>query len=166
LRNPEAGTSAIVPYLLEKTLSPQGTVARGVCEVAGGYLVSVDELTAIGKKNGRIINTASDGSIRELAPDTPVSMNFWGFQPEIIHEFKKYFDLFLKSFAADMKVHIKSECYIPKAVDHFIRQKKNKVKALSANSDWFGVTYREDREAAVKKIEDMTAAGIYPSSLW
>jgi UTP-glucose-1-phosphate uridylyltransferase len=85
LSGPDAAVSAIVPYRLDKTLSPQGTVTRGVCEVKDGYLTCVDELTAIEKapsiegKDGRIFNTAPDGSIRELAPETPVSMNFWGF---------------------------------------------------------------------------------------
>ncbi len=77
-----AADSAIVPYRLEKTLSPQGTVSRGVCSVKDGYLTGVDELTAIEKKDGRIFNTAADGETRELAPETPVSMNFWGFPPD------------------------------------------------------------------------------------
>ena len=166
LSKPQEGVCAIVPYKLENTLSPQGTVARGVCEAKDGFLTSVDELMAIGKKDGRIFNTAPDGSVRELAPDTPVSMNFWGFLPELIPEFKKYFEGFLKSFAADIKGKIKSECFIPIAVDHFIKNGKCKVKVLSANSDWFGVTYREDREEAVKKLDEMTASGVYPSLLW
>ena len=160
------GGASIVPYRLDKTLSPMGTVARGVCGVADGFLTSVDELTSIEKKDGRIFNTAPDGSVRELAPQTPVSMNFWGFSPDILPELQKYFEDFLKTFSADVKGQIKSECFIPKAVDYFIRQKICKVKVLSADSDWFGVTYREDREAAVKKIGEMSAAGIYPSPLW
>jgi dTDP-glucose pyrophosphorylase len=162
----EEGTSSIVPYRLDKTLSPQGTVARGVCEVENSFLVSVDELTAIEEKDGRIYNTAVDGSVRYLQPETPVSMNFWGFSPEILPAFKKYFDDFLKTFASDVKGEIKSECFIPKAVDHFIKQGITRVKALSADSAWFGVTYKEDREAAISKIEQMTAEGVYPSSLW
>jgi len=162
----EEGTSSIVPYRLDKTLSPQGTVARGVCEVENSFLVSVDELTAIEEKDGRIYNTAADGSVRYLQPETPVSMNFWGFSPEILPAFKKYFDDFLKTFASDVKGEIKSECFIPKAVDHFIKQGITRVKALSADSAWFGVTYKEDREAAISKIEQMTAEGVYPSSLW
>jgi len=157
---------AIVPYRLEKTLSSQGTVARGVCEVKSGYLSGVDELTAIEKKDGRIFNTAADGSVRDLAGDTPVSMNFWGFSPDILPEFKKYFDDYLKTFASDVKGQIKSECFIPKAVDYFIKSGIIKVKVLSADSDWFGVTYREDKEAAVKKIDELTAGGVYPSPLW
>jgi dTDP-glucose pyrophosphorylase len=167
LRGPDANVSSIVPYRLEKTLSPQGSVARGVCGVDSGYLVSVDELTAIEKKDGRIFNTAPpDGSIRELAPDTPVSMNFWGFSPDLLPEFQKYFDDFIKTFSADVKGQIKSECFIPKAVDYFIKQKIIKVKVLSADSNWFGVTYKEDREAAIKKLEGLTSSGVYPDSLW
>jgi hypothetical protein len=166
LRGQDSETPSIVPYQLEKTLSPQGTVARGVCKIDGGFLAGVDELTAIEKKDGRIFNTASDGTIRELSGDTPVSMNFWGFSPNILPEFQKYFDDFLKTFSADVENQIKSECFIPKAVDHFIKQGIIKVKVLSANSDWFGVTYKEDRKAAIKKIDKLISSKIYPESLW
>jgi hypothetical protein len=141
-------------------------VARGVCEIKDGYLVSVDELTAIGKKDGRIFNTGPDGSVRDLLPQTPVSMNFWGFPPSVLPQFKTYFDNFLETFAADVKGQIKNECFIPRAADHFIKQGIIKIKALDANSDWFGVTYKEDKEAAVKKIDELTAGGAYPASLW
>jgi len=166
LKSKDACTSSIVPYKLEKTLSLQGTVARGVCEIENGFLKSVDELLSIGKNGGRIYNTAPGGSTRDLAPDTPVSMNFWGFSPAILPEFKNYFEEFLKEFTLDMKGQIKNECFIPKAVDHFIQNGKTKVKVLKANSDWFGVTYKEDRENAIKKIDEMTSAGIYPKALW
>jgi CTP:molybdopterin cytidylyltransferase MocA len=166
LSGPAAAEPVIVPYQLEKTLSPKGTVARGVCEIQGDHLVSVDELTAIEKKDGQIFNTNPDGSIRTLAADTPVSMNFWGFPETILPEFKKYFDDFLKTFTADIPGNIKSECFIPKAADLFIKQNIIKIKALRANSDWFGVTYKEDREAAIKKLEGLTAQGVYPASLW
>ena len=166
LSGPSAAEPVIVPYRLEKTLSPKGTVTRGVCAVKDDYLTSVDELTAIEKKDGRIFNTGPDGSVTELAADTPVSMNFWGFPPGVLPEFKKYFDDFLQTFAADPAGHLKSECYIPTAADHFIRNNIIRIKPLHANSDWFGVTYKEDREAAIKKIEDLTAAGVYPASLW
>jgi len=166
LCNENGNAASIVPYRLDKTLSSQGTVARGVCEVKDGFLVSVDELTAIGEKDGKIFNTAPDGSIRHLLPETPVSMNFWGFPPDVLPELKKYFDDFLKTFAADPKGQIKNECFIPKAVDYFIKKGVVKVKVLPADSHWFGVTYKEDREAAIIKIEEMAAASIYPSPLW
>jgi hypothetical protein len=165
-RSPAANDPVIVPYRLDKTLSSQGTVARGICEIRDGFLVSVDELTAIERKDSRIVNTNPDGSVRELAADSPVSMNFWGFPPSILGEFTKYFDAFLQDFAADIPGRIKNECYIPRAADHFIKQEITAIKALQADSDWFGVTYREDREAAVAKLAGLTAAGVYPDSLW
>ncbi|MDR2922581.1 MAG: hypothetical protein LBU85_04465 [Treponema sp.] len=161
-----AGGPVIVPYRLDKTLSPQGTVARGLCEIKDEYLVAVEELTAIAEKDGVVLNTNADGSTRRIAPDSPVSMNFWGFPPSILPEFKKYFDGFLETFAADIPAQIKSECFIPRAADHFIKQGIAKIKVLRADSEWFGVTYREDREAAVKKLAELTRAGVYPESLW
>jgi hypothetical protein len=166
LRARDPAESAIVPYQLEKTLSPRGTVTRGVCTIKDGYLVSVDELSAIEKKDGHLFNTNADGSIRILADDTPVSMNFWGFPESIIPEFRKYFDIFLKSFGEDIPGRIKDECYLPSAADFFLKRDIIKLKALRANSDWFGVTYQEDRELAIGKITELTAAGIYPASLW
>jgi len=166
LLSDEAKTASIVPYRLEKTLSLQGTVARGVCEVKDGYLSGVDELTAIQKKDGKIFNTAPDGSVRELSPDTPVSMNFWGFPVNLLPDFQYYFNDFIETFASDPAGQIKSECFIPKAVDFFIKQNICRVKVLPANSDWFGVTYKEDREAAIKKLDEMTSSGVYPSPLW
>ncbi|MDR0487378.1 MAG: hypothetical protein LBG91_03940 [Treponema sp.] len=166
LCGPDSGIAAIVPYQLEKTLSPQGTVTRGVCEIKDGYLVSVEELTSIEKKDGRIFNTNPDGSTRDLAPDTPVSMNFWGFTPAILPSFKTYFDEFLAVFASDPAGEIKSECYLPRAGDYFIKKGIVKIKALSANSDWFGVTYKEDKEAAIQRIGELTNSGVYPAPLW
>jgi hypothetical protein len=166
LSGPSLGDAVIVPYQLEKTLSPTATVARGVCEIKDGCLTSVDELLSIEKKEGRIFNTNPDGSTRPLAPDTPVSMNFWGFPESILPAFKTYFEDFLKTFAADIPGQIKSECFIPRAADLFIKKNIIRIKALKADSDWFGVTYKEDRAAAIKKIEGLTAAGVYPASLW
>ena len=163
---PSCEEPVIVPYRLEKTLSPTGTVTRGVCEIKDQYLVSVDELTAIEKKDGEIFNTGPGGAVQKLAADTPVSMNFWGFPQSIFPELKKYFNDFLDSFAADIPGNIKSECYIPKAADYFVKEGVIRIKALQANSDWFGVTYREDRDMVVQKIAELTAAGVYPASLW
>lgn len=158
--------SAIVPYRLEKTLSPRGTVARGVCIIENDYLVSVDELMAIEKKEGQIFNTNPDGSIRELRADTPVSMNFWGFQKTILPEIRDYFNNYVSSLETDIQGKIKTECYLPMAADYLLKNRNLKIKALKADPDWFGVTYREDREMAAKKIGELTAAGIYPAALW
>jgi hypothetical protein len=160
---PSAGAdAAIVPYRLEPTLSPQGSVARGICEVEDGFLLSVEELLSIKKEGGIIYDTKPDGTKRELAPDTPVSMNFWGFPETIMPEFQKYFDEFLGASYRD----IKSECYIPRAADHFIKQGIIRIRSLPANSEWFGVTYKDDKAAAIRRIAELTAQGVYPAKLW
>ena len=158
--------SAIVPYRLEKTLSLRGTVARGVCTIKDEYLVSVNELTAIEKKDGQIFNTNADNSVSFLAADTPVSMNFWGLPGNVIPEIKKYFDIFLDSFEKDIPGRIKSECYLSTAADFLLKKNIIKIRALQANSDWFGVTYQEDRQLAVNKIAELISQGKYPKALW
>ncbi|MDR2102675.1 MAG: hypothetical protein LBP42_01080 [Treponema sp.] len=162
LSSPHLTEGAIVPYKLEKTLSPQGTVTRGVCEIKGDYLASVNELTAIAREGEGIFNTAADGSKLKLAPDTPVSMNFWGFPPDVLSQFKTYFEDFLRTSAGQLK----SECYIPLAADWLIKNKLLNIRVLPADAPWFGVTYKEDREAAAGRIADLTAQGIYPERLW
>ena len=153
---------AIVPYKLEPTLSPIGTVARGVCEVSGEYLVSIDELIAIEKKDGVIFNTNPDGSESELKSDTPVSMNFLGYPDSILPKFQQYFD----NFIAVSGKELKSECYLPKASDWFIKNNYLKMRVLRSGTEWFGVTYKEDKEPALKRLTALTAEGVYPEPLW
>ncbi|GHV88800.1 nucleotidyltransferase [Spirochaetia bacterium] len=163
LAAPAISEGAIVPFSLKKTLSPQGTVTRGVCEMTNGLLTSVDELTAIAREgDGKIYNTGAGGDKRYLADDTPVSMNFWGFPPSIFPDLERYFADFLKTSGNQMK----SECYLPLAADWLIKNKLLNIRVLSADSEWFGVTYKEDREMAVNRISDLVAEGVYPASLW
>jgi dTDP-glucose pyrophosphorylase len=153
---------AIVPYALEKTLSPRGTVTRAVCVISGGLLQTVDELKSIEREGGRIFNTGPGGEKRELAPDTLVSMNCWGFLPRILPDLGRYFDEFLKNSSGDPK----SECYIPLAADWLIKSGLLKIRSLDADSEWFGVTYKEDKEAAQRRMAELARAGVYPSPLW
>jgi hypothetical protein len=162
LNTPEITEGAIVPYDIEKTLSPRGTVTRGVCGIAGDYLASVDELMAIEKKEESIINTGPDGKLVELAHGTPVSMNFWGFPPDIFPAFQRYFDAFLKESGEELK----SECYLPRAADWFIKEGILRFRVLRASSEWFGITYKEDKEIAVNHIKELVDQGVYPPQLW
>ncbi|MCL2318579.1 MAG: hypothetical protein FWC45_00725 [Treponema sp.] len=162
LSTPGLKEGIIVPYKLEPTLSPKGTVARGVCEIKDGYLVSIEELIAIEKKDGVIFNTNPDGTKLILKPDTPVSMNFLGYPDSILPKFKQYFD----DFIAVSGKELKKECYLPKASDWFIKNNYLKMRAVHADSEWFGVTYKEDKEAALKRLSTLTAEGVYPAPLW
>jgi NDP-sugar pyrophosphorylase family protein len=153
---------AIVPYRLEPTLSSVGAVARGVCEISGGYLVSIEELTAIEKKDGVIFNTFPGGSRRELKADTPVSMNFLGYPDTILPKLKQYFDEFIGTSGREPR----SECYLPKASDWLIKNNCLKMRAFPTDSEWFGITYTEDREAAIRRLKELSAEGVYPEPLW
>jgi hypothetical protein len=162
LAETDGENGAIVPYRLESTLSAMGTVARGVCEIDGEYLVNIEELIAIEKKDGVIFNTNPDGTKRELKPDTPVSMNFLGYPDSILPKLRQYFDEFISASGTELK----SECYIPKASDWLIKNNYLKMRAVKADSEWFGVTYKEDKESAIKRLAALTAEGVYPAPLW
>ena len=162
LSGPDLKDGAIVPYKLGPTLSPVGTVARGVCEISGDYLVSIDELTAIEEKDGVIFNTGSGGARRELGYDCPVSMNFLGYPDSVLPKMKQYFDEFIAASGKEPK----SECYLPKASDWLIKNACLKMRVLKADSEWFGVTYKEDRETAGRRLEALTREGVYPDFLW
>ena len=129
----------LIGYRLAATLSENGTVSRGVCEVdANNYLTAVTECTKIG--------TQADGSIKDeelnrvLSSNDVVSMNFWGFTPNVFSEIEKQF----VEFYPQNKDNLKSEFYIPKVVDQMLKDKAAQVKVIPTEAKWFGVTYKED----------------------
>lgn len=149
---------AMVGYRLDRTLSEHGTVARGLCEVDGsGFLRGVEELTDIARD--------ADGTIRaggrELAPDAPVSMNLWGFTPQVF----PLLEVELRKFLAANLTSPKAECYIPTAVAGMIAAGAARVRVLPTTSPWFGVTYREDRPHVVESLGRLVAGGEYPAAL-
>jgi len=162
LSDPNLVDAAVVPYKLETTLSPKGTVARGVCEIRDDYLIFIDELISIEKKDGVIFNTNPDGTKRELKADTPVSMNFLGYPASVLPKIKEYFNNFIDAFGKE----IKKECYLPMASDWMIKNSLLRMRAVWADSEWFGITYQEDKAVAIKRLADLTAEGVYPESLW
>jgi dTDP-glucose pyrophosphorylase len=152
---------AIVPYRLERTLSATGAVTRGVCAIRDGYLRSVEELGGI-ERHGGAVRARAGGAERALAADAPVSMNFWGFHEGVMDGLREYFDAFLR----DTKAAVGAECYIPLAVDSLIRGGALRVRVIPAESEWFGVTYKEDRDAARARIAALCSQDVYPQKLW
>lgn len=161
-RMPGQKESAMVGFTLRNVLSEYGSVSRGCGETdTNGYLRTVVERVTIVKENGKIISKEKEGD-RELSPDTPTSMNFWGFHPQIFPKAEALFLEFLKT----NRSNIKAEFYIPLFVNELIRQGSEKVKVLSGGSIWFGVTYQEDRDAVSARLREMVNKGAYPSRLW
>jgi hypothetical protein len=153
---------ALVPYRLDRTLSPSGTVARGACRVEDGELIEIEELTAIRRQGDTIFAEQPSGTRAELAPETPVSMNFWGFQRQALGGIESYFSRFLQASADEPK----AEAYLPSAVGYLIGQRSLRVRALPADSEWFGMTYREDRDMVARRLRELVAGGRYPEALW
>jgi choline kinase len=153
----------MVGYHVGNTLSESGAVSRGVCVVdENGLLQNVVERTHIEEKGGKINFLDEKGEEVAIPANTPVSMNMWGFTPD-------YFDYslaFFKDFLAEHGQKLKSEFYIPLAVNELIVQGKASCKVLDTPSKWFGVTYAEDRPQVVLKINELIRKGVYPKSLF
>ena len=153
----------MVGFKLSNTLSEHGSVARGVCTAyANGLLTSVTEMTKIFKTDTGAENREVEGAYIPLTGNEPVSMNFWGFTPEIFPQLRAAFVQFLEKEGNEQK----SECYVPKVVDVLIREGKADVKVLPTTSKWFGVTYPEDKQDVVASIQKLVSNGDYPAALW
>ena len=164
-RAPAGGLyGAMCGFKVANTLSENGTVSRGVCEVKDGDLASVVEHTKIvrNEKSGVIESLMDDNSVVTLAEDTLVSMNLWGFSPEIFAEIERLLTEFLQKRGNELK----SEFYIPSISDELIKSNLMRVKMLTTNSSWFGVTYREDRDKTVASLKALTDSGEYPEQLF
>lgn len=154
---------AMLGYRVGNTLSDSGTVARGVCEVDdNGNLTNVVERTSIIRKDEKIIFNDEDGEDVEIAESTPVSMNFWGLTPDYFQYSEEQFVDFLKEKGQELK----SEFFIPLVVNNLIVNDKATCKVLDTPAQWFGVTYADDREAVVGKIQKLIDNGVYPSKLY
>ncbi len=152
------GNYCMVGYKLENTLSENGSVSRGVCETdAEGLLQGMTERTAISRTANGIEYKDADGSMHPLASDATVSMNLFGFTPDYFGESEKLFVTFLKEKGQEMK----SEYYIPYAVNTFIANGYAKMKVLKTTAQWFGVTYKEDRPSVVARLKELHDQGIY-----
>lgn len=157
-----ANDHAMVGYTLKNVLSEHGSVSRGCGEQdADGYLTSVVERTTIVKEDGKIIAKEKEGDL-VMSPDTPTSMNFWGFQPDLFDYTEKLFEEFLRN----NKTNLKAEFYIPLIVNEMVHAGQGRVKILEGSNTWFGVTYKEDKEEVSRRIRELVNAGEYPAELW
>ena len=160
---PGGDAYAMVAFQMANTLSDFGAVARGICEVdQAGLLSAVEEHTGLERSGDRIQERAPDGTIRQFTGREPVSMNFWGFRPGIFAHLEERFARFLALRGQDPA----AECYLPAVVDGLIREGRATVRVLPTGDRWFGVTYREDKDAVVARIRDLVLAGAYPPALW
>lgn len=134
---------AMVGFQLENTVSENGTVSRGICTVENGFLKDVREVTGIAKDN-------------DFPENTIASMNFWGLKPDIFDELEAQFEEFKKT--ADIE---KDEFFLPTVINNMIKENKVRVRVLTTQDKWYGVTYKEDKETVVNAIEKLTLEGKY-----
>lgn len=155
--------AAMVGYVLGNTLTENGTVSRGVCQVGDdGMLASIVEATQI-MPNGDMAAYIQDGKKYPLSYDTMVSMNFWGFTPSILDYLEVDFEKFLGTLSENP---LKKECYLPFSVDTAMKEGKCQVKTYITDARWFGVTYSDDKPGVVAGIRKLIDAGVYPDGLW
>lgn len=154
LKKQNEGEYCMVGFKLANTLTDNGTVSRGVCESENGYLKDVTEVTKI--KDCKAYD--DDGNqIGEFSPETLVSMNMWGLTPDIFDYLAEDFKKFLDENINEPK----KEFFIPFEIDSLIKKGIKKVRVLSSDDRWYGVTYREDKQSVVDAIAEMTAKGMY-----
>jgi len=161
--NPEQNEYALIGYKLINTLSDYGTVSRGICSVdSAKYMKSVVERTEI-KKGNRIISYKDEKeNWQTLSGNEIASMNMFALAPSIFAECKERFHEFLIENASNMK----AEFWLPKVISNMAEYKKAKVKIVETPASWFGLTYHEDKQIAIDKINNLVAKGIYPAKLW
>jgi NDP-sugar pyrophosphorylase family protein len=156
-------TYSIIGYDLSKTLSENGSVSRGVCEVdKDNNLVSIHERTKIYRNEKGDITYEDGGKTFGVPDNSKVSMNFWCFDPSVFEFIEKIFGEFLSKSGQDPK----SEFFIPIIGDRFIHEGKGQIKIIPTASSWFGVTYKEDAPSVQESINVLVTSGTYPEKLY
>ncbi|WP_209329851.1 nucleotidyltransferase family protein [Lunatimonas salinarum] len=153
----------MVGYAIKNVLSDYGTVSRGVCDYsADGNLKGMVERTSISRREDGSILHEANGERIQIAEDTPVSMNCWGFHPSVFHETERLWSVFLETQGRELK----SEFYIPTVANTLIQEGKAAVRILEGGKTWFGVTYAEDRPIVIEALKRLHEAGVYPEKLF
>ena len=153
---------SMIGYKLCNTLSEKGAVTRGVCSIdKHNILTRIDERQKVQTKGDKF-GYLDGEAFTELSPNSDVSMNFWGFTPDVMGKLQTQFDKFLRDNPNDPK----AELPIPVALDGLIADGTIKVEMIPCESRWFGFTYPEDKVTVKNAVAEMTEQGIYPSPLW
>ncbi|MEG0829509.1 MAG: sugar phosphate nucleotidyltransferase [Anaerovoracaceae bacterium] len=157
---------AMVGFALENTITENGHVARGVCQVSEeGYLTQVTERTKISRRDKGIAFTEDEGKTwTRLENDTMVSMNFWGFTKSMMDEMERGLPAFLDNGLKENPQ--KAEYFLPAIADKLVKEGKAKVKVLPTYDKWYGVTYKEDKSSVMAALQSMKDKGLYPEILW
>lgn len=153
---------AMVGYVLKNTLSENGSVARGVCRTSDGFLVEINERTKIQRNDGNVQFYEEETGWTDVDEDSIVSMNFWAFDSSIFDELEKREPEFLDN----LKNPQKDEYLLPISVRDIMNDNLCKVKVLTSNAKWYGVTYREDKKPVSDYIRGLIESGVYPKNLW
>ena len=154
---------AMVAYLLRNTVTENGYVARGVCQVEDGLLTGVTERTHIEKRGGDAAYTEDGETWQPLSGDVPVSMNFWGFSPAMLRELEARFPAWLD---ASLKTNpLKGEYFLPSVANAVIEEGLGTVRVLPCREQWYGMTYKEDLPGVAAALKSMRENGIYPEKL-
>ena len=175
LENPNQG--AMVPYVLNNTISMTGGVTRGVCHIEDGWLTNVNETRNIiyDKETGKILadnsgnqaissgKESKEEKVKELDPNAIVSMNFWGFRHDFLPIMERYFNDFLKTLD---QTSLKAESVLPIMVNDMLSQGELQVASKTSDDRWFGMTYKEDRDSVIADISKLVQDGVYPRKLW
>ncbi len=161
--DPASTRYSMIGYQVKHTISDFGSVSRGICDATDDqYLKAVVERTELVKNGDQYYYSEESGGQVSLTGEELVSMNIWGFTPEVFNQLDKAFSDFIRINADKLK----SELYIPKVVNDLVSAGQASVKILPAGGQWFGVTYQEDKPLAVQNISDLISGGIYPPKLW
>lgn len=161
---PSPQEQAMVGYLLKNTVTENGHVARGICQIEGGYLTNIVERTHIERRPEGIVYTEDGQIYHPLADDTIVSMNLWGFSREMMDQFTGRFPAFLEE---NLSINpLKCEYFLPAVANLQVQEKLGRIRVLTTDESWYGVTYREDLQSVWDAVEQMKEQGIYPAQLW
>jgi len=156
------GKYSMVGFNLGNTLSEFGSVSRGICLVQNGSLQEIDEHAGICEKDGKPVYIDENGSVKKLEADTVVSMNFWGFTPDLFSRFEDSF----KTFLTENMRNIKSEFHLPSWIKEQLESQTANVEVLRSSGQWIGVTNPDDKPVVREKLRSFVDAGLYPTPLF